>query len=64
VDEYAADPRGGVYFRVETAPDGPDTISYGFAFKPNPEGSPFGNAHYSRTRLTGEWFSYQASDDY
>jgi hypothetical protein len=66
VDEYAADPRGGVYFRVGTGPDGlgPDTMSYGFALKPNPEGSPFGNAHYRRSRLTGEWFYFRASDDY
>jgi len=66
VDEYAADSRGGVYFRVGTGPDnlGPDTMSYGFAFKPNPEGSPFGNAKYRRLRLTGDWFSFEASDDY
>lgn len=37
VDRYAADPRGGVYFRTMTGPDGigPDRMSYGFAFRPN-----------------------------
>jgi len=65
VDEYAADPRGGVYFRVGTGQDlGPNTMSYGFAFKPNPEGSPFGNRRYRRSRLTGDWFYFQVSDDY
>ena len=66
VDEYAADPRGGVYFRVGKGPDGlgPDTMSHGFALKPNFEGSPFGNARYQRLRLTGEWFYFRASDDY
>ena len=66
VDEYAADSRGGVYFRVGTGQDGlgPNTMSHGFAFKPNFEGSPFGNAKYRRSRLTGDWFYFQVSDDY
>ena len=66
VDEYAADPRGGVYFRVYTGGDGigPDQMSYGFAHKPNSEGSPFGAASYRVHRLGGDWFWFEASDDW
>lgn len=66
VDRYAADPRGGVYFRTHAGLDGigPDTMSYGFAYRPNPKGSPFGNARYRRTPLAGDWYSFSASDDY
>jgi hypothetical protein len=64
VDRYAADSRGGVYFRTTTSPDGPDETSYGFAYKPNPEGSPFGNACYRTLRLTGDWFLFRASNDW
>src|SRR5439155_26254579 len=44
VDRFAADPRGGVYFRVHSGADGlgPDVKSYGFAYQPNPQGTPFG----------------------
>jgi len=39
VDEWASDQRGGVYFRTGTGPDGigPDTMSYGFVYRPNRE---------------------------
>lgn len=65
VDRYAADERGGVYFRTATGPDGigPDQMSYGFAFRPNAEGSPFGNARYGRRHLFGDWWTFAASDD-
>jgi hypothetical protein len=66
VDRYGTDPRGGTYFRIGTSMDGigPDTMSHGFAFKPNPEGSPFGNAKYYYSRITGSWFYFAASDDW
>ena len=66
VDHYASDPRGGVYFRTHTGPDGisPDTMSYGFAFKPNDEGSPFGAAWYTCYYLSGDWYAFKASDDW
>jgi hypothetical protein len=66
VDAYAADPRGGVYFRTGTAQDGmgPDLMSYGFAYRPNPTGTPFGRARYRMGRLTGDWYWFAASDDY
>ena len=65
VDCYARDPRGGVFFRVNTGPDGfIDTMSYGFAYQPNREGTPFGAAHYELSHLTGDWYEFQASNDW
>ena len=66
VDRYVADPRGGVYFRTHAGPDGigPDTMSYGFAFRPNREGSPFGRAGYHLSRMVGDWYGFSASNDY
>jgi len=65
VDEYATDSRGGVFFRVNTGPDGfIDTMSYGFAYQPNREGTPFGAAHYELSHLTGDWYEFQASNDW
>jgi hypothetical protein len=65
VDRYAADRRGGVYFRTATGPDGigPDQMSYGFAYRPNGQGTPFGNARYWQAHLFGEWFTFAVSDD-
>jgi hypothetical protein len=65
VDRYAADKRGGVYFRTATGPDGlgPDRMSYGFAFCPNWRGTPFGNARYSHRHLFGDWYVFAASED-
>lgn len=66
VDEYAADPRGGVFFRVYSGRDGigPDTMSYGFAHRPNRQGTPFGAAHYALSHVIGDWYWFRASDDW
>lgn len=66
VDKVGFDGRGGIYFRVNTGPHGigPDRMSHGFAKKPNAVGSPFGRADYSVRRLVGDWYVFQASDDY
>ena len=66
IDRYGTDPRGGAYFRTHTGPDGigPDQMSYGFAFRPNREGTPFGNAHYRCTRMVGDWYVFSASNDW
>jgi len=66
VDEWASDQRGGVYFRTGTGPDGigPDTMSYGFVYRPNREGSPFGASHYMVRRLGGDWYWFRASNDW
>jgi len=64
VDEYAADPRGGVYFRTGSAPDllAPDTMFYGFAFQPNGQGTPFGARRYLVRPLGRDWYWFQVSD--
>jgi hypothetical protein len=66
VDRYGADRRGGVFFRTAIAPDGfgPDQKSFGFAFRPNGKGSPFGNAHYRLKHLFGDWYVFATSDDW
>lgn len=66
VDEYAADPRGGLYFRVYSGSDGlgPDRMSYGFAHRPNPQGTPFGAARYRVFGLGNDWYWFRASDDW
>lgn len=66
VDEYATDPRGGVYFRVHIGPDGigPDCMSYGFTYAPNTKGTPFGAARYRLFELGNDWYWFCASDDW
>jgi hypothetical protein len=66
VDLYAIDRRGGQYFRVRSRRDGlgPDTVSYGFVYQPNREGSPFGDAYYGIYSLGDGWFWFQASNDW
>lgn len=66
VDRYGADARGGVYFRTHAGPDGigPDTMCYGFAYQPNPKGTPFGNSHYGLFHMVGEWYVFSASNDW
>ena len=64
--EYAADPRGGVYFVTGQGGDGsgPDTTSYGFVYQPNSQGSPFGRKYYNPVHLFGDWYMFEASDDF
>ena len=66
VNRFAADPRGGVYLRTHAGADGigPDTMSYGFAYKPNPKGTPFGNSHYGLSHIVGDWYFFSASNDW
>lgn len=64
IDQCAADARGGLYFRVATSPDMVDTISYGVAHRPNRDGSPFGGAEYHLRWLGGEWYWFEASNDW
>jgi hypothetical protein len=65
IDRSRVDRRGGVFYRTHTGPGiGPDQMSYGFAFRPNGQGTPFGNAGYRLRHLTGEWYVFQASDDW
>jgi hypothetical protein len=66
VDRYGADRRGGFFFRTHSGPDGisPDRISCGFAFRPNGQGTPFGNARYQLRHLFGDWYVFEVSDDW
>lgn len=66
IDSWGKDPRGGVYFRTTATNDflGPDEISYGFVYKPNPHGSPFGGAEYRLYPLGGEWYWFKANNDW
>lgn len=66
VDECLVDDRGGTYFRVFSNADGigPDLVSYGFCYKPNSEGSPFGAADYRTFRLGNDWYWFLVSDDW
>jgi hypothetical protein len=65
IDRYGRDPRGGVFFSTYSVADGlgPDKVTYGFVFKPNKEGTIFGNASYRRSRLFGDWWVFSVSDD-
>lgn len=66
VDQVGIDGRGGIYFRVNTGQDGigPDQMSYGFVKNPNRTGSPFGRSQYSIRQIAGEWYLFEASDDF
>ena len=66
VDSIKVDPRGGVYFRVYKGMDGigPDIMSSGFAYQPNADGTPFGAARYTYTRLREDWYVFHASNDW
>ena len=62
VDHCLKDSRGGTYFRIGNELNMIDTISYGFAFNPNDEETPFGGVEY-KTRIIGDWYFFCASDD-
>lgn len=62
----AADSRGGVYFCTTETPDGigPDALSHGLAYRPNRTGSPYGQKDYTLRHLLGDWYEFEASDDW
>lgn len=61
----AADPRGGTYFQTRSMGTlGPDSVSFGFAHRPNREGSPFGQAGYRLNSMGGDWYLFMASNDW
>ena len=66
IEAYEIDRRGGQYFRAYSHGDGlgPDTVSYGFVYQPNPDGSPFGDAYYGIHPLGKRWYWFQASADW
>ena len=64
IDRFATDPRGGVYFRTRTHPDGFSTgrMSHGFSYRPNAAGSPFGDSKYTLSYIVGDWYAFQACE--
>jgi hypothetical protein len=64
VDRLATDPRGGVYFRTRSSSDASYTakVSYGFSYRPNQAGSPFGDENYALSHVVGDWYSFRASE--
>lgn len=65
VDSYCFDERGGVYFRTATGPYGltSGSVSYGFAFRPNSVGCPYGPDEYRIEHLFGEWYYFESVVD-
>ena len=59
IDQWGTDHRGGIFFRTQYGLND----SFGFAYRPNTEGSPFGDARYELHHLTGDWYSFAASDE-
>lgn len=64
VDRYATDPRGGFFVRTCTGSDMIDTLSFGFVYRPNPVGTPFGRASYFLSPVSGEWQAFSVSNDF
>jgi hypothetical protein len=64
VDRFAADPRGGCYFRTHCGPDGFYTskMTHGFSYSPNQAGTPFGDEKYALSHVVGDWYAFQASE--
>jgi hypothetical protein len=60
IDQWGSDRRGGTYFRTLAG----RRESFGFAYRPNAEGSPFGDACYELHHLSGDWYSFAASDEW
>jgi hypothetical protein len=65
IDQWGTDARGGTYFRTMSGrADGKaERRSFGFAYQPNADGSPFGDSRYQVWHLTGDWYSFSATDD-
>ena len=64
VDKCVQDSRGGIFLRTGISCDIIDTISSGFVYKPNREGTPFGAAKYRLGYLEDDWYWFCVSDDY
>jgi hypothetical protein len=66
VEYYISSDQNDSYFRTYHHGDGlgPDTVSYGFAYRPNSKQSPFGAAQYQLYPLEGEWYWFTASNDW
>ncbi len=55
----------GVYIRVRRSlVDLLDTTSYGFAYRPTGDSSPFGGKGYATVPLAGDWYAFEANNDW
>jgi hypothetical protein len=63
VDSVARDEHGGVFVRTWSTAEFADTLSYGFAYRPSEDRSPFGGAHYQLRPIGQDWFIFRVSDD-
>jgi hypothetical protein len=66
VEEYIMGDRNDHYFRTYShgAGLGPDTVSYGFAYQPHPQQTPFGSAGYRLYPLAAQWYWFTTSNDW
>lgn len=63
-EQAEVDARGGVYYVTGERSDLIDGYYFGFAYQPNKQGSPFGNAYYRLTPLWGDWYAFRANSDW
>lgn len=61
VDEIAAEKRGGIYFRISRGGFMLSEDSVGFVYRPNPEGSPWGDERYWLMPIDQDWSVFGAS---
>ena len=63
---YATDFQGGTYLVTTIRQDGlgPDVVSSGLAYRPALDESPYGKKYYKPEHLVGNWFTFEASNDY
>jgi hypothetical protein len=64
VIESEEDGRGGTFIVTSRGHDFIDTVSCGFVYKPNRQGTPFGAAHYKTWRVKGDWYAFFVTDDW
>lgn len=62
--DFDVDPRGGQYFVTGERSDLIDGYYFGFAHKPNTQGSPFGNAYYRLEHIEGDWYAFRSNSDW
>ncbi|MCB9896995.1 MAG: hypothetical protein H6825_03210 [Planctomycetes bacterium] len=62
--EVASDERGGVFLSTDRHLEvcGNGGVTEGFAFRPNREGTPFGDDGYELEPLGGDWYAFEASE--
>ena len=67
VKTVAQDSEGGIYFKTGDRVTGgwmdpEERITYGFAYQPDPEQSPFGEWDYRLWPIAEDWYEFKATD--